>query len=80
MFLKHIVKLFFNKYVYMPEGDELREIMNKYKIMGFNGCIGSIDCTHVLWNKCPLSLRNYCIGKGKTPTHFLFKIMIEERC
>ena len=58
---------FFRKIVYVPEGEELRKCIDVYKIMGFNGCFGSIDCTHVRWNKCPSEWQNFCIGKEGFP-------------
>jgi hypothetical protein len=45
----------------MPVGDELKKVMEVYKLLGFNGAIGSMDCTHVKWNKCPASKQNFCI-------------------
>jgi hypothetical protein len=42
--------------------------MEVYKIMGFNGCIGSVDCTHIHWNKCKKQWQNVCIGKEAYPT------------
>ena len=42
--------------------------MATYKMMGFNGAIGSIDCTHVKWSKCPTAKQNLCIGKEKYAT------------
>ncbi len=67
-FIKSFVVNFFDKYVYFPTGDKLRECMNTYKLLGFNGCVGSFDCTHIYWNKCPKELVNYCVGKEKKPT------------
>ena len=71
IFTKFIVNFtgaFFDKYVNLPEGEELTRIMNAYKMMGFNGAFGSVDCTHVYWNKCPKGWANYCSGKEKRPT------------
>ncbi len=38
-FTHNFVELFLHKHVNMPEGNELRCIMNTYKSMGFNGAI-----------------------------------------
>ncbi len=67
-FVRNFNARFFDMYVYMPVGNELIEMMNVYKMLGFNGAIGSIDCTHVKWNKCPVNKQNYCIGKENYPT------------
>ena len=31
----------------MPNGEELNKVLAIYQRLGFPGCIGSIDCTHV---------------------------------
>ena len=59
----------------MPTGDALREVMDTYKSMGFNGAIGSIDCTHILLNKCPKEFVNICTGKEKKPT-LAFQVVV----
>jgi hypothetical protein len=33
-----------------------------YEKLGLPGCIGSMDCTHVLWHRCPKVIRNVCTG------------------
>ena len=33
-----------------------------------SGAVGSMDCTHVRWNQCPVNLTNFCTGKEKVPT------------
>lgn len=75
VFVKYFVELYLHKYVYMPNGSEMCDVMNMYKIMGFNGCIDSIDCTYIVWNKCLNNFRNYCIGKGKNLT-FSFQVVV----
>ena len=39
-----------------------------YKILGFNGCFGSIDCTQLRNHKCPRKWQNFCIDKEGYPT------------
>ncbi len=68
-FVFNFAPKFLQLHVCMPTGSELRDVMNTYKAMGFNGAIGSIDCTHVLLlNKCPNEYANICTGKEKKPT------------
>jgi hypothetical protein len=52
-FIKSFTVNCFDEYVSMPTGDKMKEVMNTYKLLGFNGCVGSMDCTHIYWNKCP---------------------------
>jgi len=47
-FLSGCVKYLYPKYVYVPDGEELDEIRNVYEKLGLPGCVGSMDCTHIL--------------------------------
>ena len=44
--------------------------------MGFPGCIGSMDVTHIYWDKCPEALRFLCKGKEGKPT-VAFQAVVE---
>ena len=48
--------------------EELRKVMYVYEKKGIPGCGGSIDCVHLIWDKCPASMHSTCKGKGKSPT------------
>jgi hypothetical protein len=61
-FLSGCVKYLYPKYVYVPKGDELDEIRNVYEKLGLPGCVGSMDCTHILWHRCPKIIHNNCTG------------------
>lgn len=52
----------------MPIGDELKKVMKSYKLLGYHSAIGSIDPTHVKWNKCLVLKQNFCIEKKKHAT------------
>jgi hypothetical protein len=43
---------FYNEYVKIPEGIELQSVMESYRKLGLPGCFGSMDVTHVQWEKC----------------------------
>ena len=36
--------------------------------MGLSGAIGSIDCTHIFWDRCPKRSQNNYTGKEGSPT------------
>ena len=36
-----------DKYVYVPEGED--KVEKVYRYMGFPGCVGSMDVTHLHW-------------------------------
>ena len=61
-FLHGCVKKLYPKYVYIPEGDEMNQVRKVYEKLGLPGCIGSMDCTHVLWHRSPKLIRNNCTG------------------
>jgi hypothetical protein len=63
-----MVEHFFADTVKPPTGDRLRQVMNTYSRLGFPGAVGSIECTHILWSKCPVSITNLCKGKEKYPS------------
>ena len=46
----------------------LRHIMGLYERLGLPGCAGSVDCVHLVWDRCPAGLGNVCRGKDKVPT------------
>ena len=68
LFCERFVQEYYHDFVKRPEGDNLRSVMEMYEKLGFPGCVGSIDCTHIRWDKCPVSLTNLCKGKGQHPT------------
>jgi len=63
-FVDGCVKYLYSKYVYIPEGEELKQVCKVYEKLGLPGCIGSMDCTHILWHRCPKLIRNNCTGKS----------------
>jgi hypothetical protein len=65
----------YSTWVKPPQGERLDSIMHVYQRMGLVGCIGSMDCVHVKWNKCPVSLTNLCEGKEGYPT-LVFEVVV----
>ena len=51
----------YSKYVYVPMGEEMDHVEEVYLYMGFSECVGSMDVTHIFWDKFPKKL------------HFLYK-------
>ena len=48
--------------------EEIAHVMRPYEERGFPGCVGSIDCVHLIWDKCPAGAYSACKGKGSFPT------------
>lgn len=51
-----------------PSLEEIRSIMSVYEKLGLPGTVGSVDGTHVRWDKCPVRLTSLCTGKEPFPT------------
>jgi hypothetical protein len=68
-FCEKFTATLFHVYVKPPTTpDEVKKVTTMYKLLGFPGAIGSIDCVHVQWDKCPVSLRSICKGKEGYPS------------
>ena len=52
----------------MPAGDDLAAVTSLYTRMGFPGCVGSTDCVHFYWDRCPHNVRHLHLGKEGKPT------------
>ena len=62
-FVKVFVDELFHIYVCPPSSDEsIAAIMRHYDLVGFTGCVGSVDCVHIPWNRCPAGLLNMYTG------------------
>jgi hypothetical protein len=68
-FLEKFVAEEMNKWILYPKNvEEAAPIEAVFTTLGFPGCVGSTDCTHVAWEKCPASLQSACSGKVGYPT------------
>ena len=55
--------------------EEIRKTMGIYERLGLPGAIGSTDCVHIKWERCPVEVTNLCHGKEGYPTlAFLTKL------
>ena len=75
-FIKGVANTLFKKYVTPPVGDHLKRVMNTYARLGFPGAVGSVDCTHIFWSKCPVPMTNLCTGKEKFPS-LSFEVVVD---
>ena len=67
-FTENFVAALYDVYIYRPMGDKLARLMGVFGRMGLPGCVGSTDCVHLKWERCPVSLTNLCKGKEGYPT------------
>ena len=67
-FVKNFALALYSDFVKEPQGEELTDIMEMYRLLGLSGAIGSMDCTSVSYGRCSASLKWPCIGKDGYPT------------
>jgi len=80
-FVKLFSSAFYEDYVFIPRGSHLLDVMEVYRRLGFPGCIGSIDCTHVKWSACARDLKWKATGKeGFTTLSFQAIASHDWRC
>lgn len=67
-FCNDIVVLF-KEQLALPSAEKVKKLMQMSKIKHqLPGCIGSIDCMTLEWDKCPVQYAGACTGRHKRPT------------
>ena len=62
--------------IHLPQTEEeFWHVLGRYERVGLPGCIGSIDCVHLIWNNCPVVITAQCKGKEKFPT-LAFQVVV----
>lgn len=64
-FLANCAEILFPKYVYVPQGAELDAVEAVYRRMGFPGCVGSMDCTHVFLEQMSKAIEAQVYWEGE---------------
>ena len=55
------IRSFYHEWVYPPcTQQELKETLSIYERLGLPGAIGSTDCFHLFWDRCPAQLKVDC--------------------
>jgi Plant transposon protein len=58
-----------DEFIHFPRDDaEYNFVVEEYAKLGFPGCVGSVDCVHIGWEKCPFQWKNLFKGKEKYPS------------
>eukprot|EP00961_Rhodomonas_salina_P045403 609860-Rhodomonas_salina.1 len=58
----------YDRWIHVPEIDlQIQAVLGLYASHGFPGCIGSVDCVHVPWDRCQAWLRSLYCGKEGFP-------------
>ena len=67
-FCKGIRAIYEKEWLRPPNEEELELILAQSEARGFPGMIGSIDCMHWPWDKCPNAYKGQYQGKEGVPT------------
>lgn len=67
MFCRSVNNAFGDRYLRLPNAEDLKRIENQFSAIGFPGCIGCIDCSGWQWQNCPRALQGVMCGKEKKP-------------
>ena len=68
-FWEKFVAVFRDRWIYYPvTAADAADNLAVYARLGFPGAIGSVDCTHVRWFRCPALFQNSYSGKDKKAT------------
>ena len=70
-FTRTVVELYGKSYLRPPNAEDIARLLQKAEERGFPGMIGSIDCMHWEWEKCPTAWHGQYRGHFKKPTIIL---------
>jgi len=77
LFVVRFSKAFSSRFIRAPAiASEVQEASDLYARLGFPGCVGSIDCTHVRWVKCPSQTLHSHVGKEKFASR-VFQVVVD---
>ena len=70
-FVKAIVEVFGDWYLRAPNEANICRLLSIGEQCGFQGMLGSIDCMHWKWEKCPIAWHGMYTGHCHEPTIIL---------
>ncbi|XP_010689464.1 uncharacterized protein LOC104903164 [Beta vulgaris subsp. vulgaris] len=71
-FCKCVIEIFEPEYLRRPTVDDIQHLLQIEEARGFRGMLGSIDCMHWRWDKCPTTWQGqYIRGHQGVPTMVL---------
>jgi hypothetical protein len=70
-FTRTIVEKYGHIYLRQPNAQDIARLLHIAKERDFPGMLGSIDCMHWEWEKCPTALHGQYRGHHKIPTIIL---------
>ena len=58
-----------DKFIFMPSDNKtFNKVVGEYTNRGLPGCVGSVDCVHIAWDKCPTQYHSIYAGKEGFPS------------
>jgi hypothetical protein len=70
-FIRTVVNVNGATYLQAPNAEDIANLLAKANDSGFPGMLGSIDCMHWEWEKCPTDWHGKYRGRFKKPTLIL---------
>jgi hypothetical protein len=70
-FCEAVVEIYGEECLRNPNEEDVKRLFAIGEQRGFPGLLGSIDCMHWTWEKCPTAWHGQYRGKEKTPTFIL---------
>jgi hypothetical protein len=70
-FVRAVLHVFGPYYLRRPNDEDIGRLLQVAKKRGFPGMLGSIDCMHWAWEKCPVQWQGYFKGHFQKPTMIL---------
>ncbi|XP_042756464.1 uncharacterized protein LOC111880205 [Lactuca sativa] len=67
-FVEGVISCFREKYLRSPNRDDLVRLLHDGEERGFPGMVGSIDCMHWEWKKCPTAWAGQYAGRSSKTT------------
>lgn len=68
-FTRGVIEVFGGEYLRRPTSSDVERLLQVNESRGFSGMLGSIDCMHWRWEKCPLAWRGqFTRGDYGVPT------------
>ncbi|XP_006660673.2 uncharacterized protein LOC102705373 [Oryza brachyantha] len=78
-FARGVIEVFGGEYLRHPTREDLEHILHVNESRGFPGMLGSIDCMHWRWEKCPLAWRGqFTRGDYGVPTIILEAVATQD--
>ncbi|XP_019173404.1 PREDICTED: uncharacterized protein LOC109168980 [Ipomoea nil] len=70
-FCRAIVEVFGERYLRVPDANDVVRLLQIGEKRGFPGMLGSLDCMHWTWKNCPTGWAGQYAGRSREPTIIL---------